>query len=199
MTGCFLSLQSATVYKHKCRSIFTIAPVAHTQTSAKPFELFCMMCRVVWKEFMWCRSENKQPERQITAGTLRCHPVLSVFLYVCHCYCYCYCYSTPLFQYVIAGPRLWDQPINLPFQLFPSDSHHQQQQDVSKQQSIFTQQQQQQPGFNQQQSCFQGNFCSQQNCNQQMNFPPQNNNRGDSQNQKIEELNQMFWRTSLKN
>merc|ERR1711990_993520 len=43
------------------------------------------------------------------------------------------------------GPRLWDQPINLPFQLFPSDS--QQQQDVSKQQ--------QESGFNKQQSCFQ--------------------------------------------
>ena len=99
-----------------------------------------------------------------------------------------------------AGPRLWDKPISLPFQLFPSDSQQQQQQqDVSKQQSIFSQQQQQQSGFNQQQSYSQGNFCSQQNCNQQMSFPAQNNNRGDNQDQKIEELNQMFWRTSLKN
>merc|ERR1711990_1424151 len=57
------------------------------------------------------------------------------------------------------GPRLWDQPINLPFQLFPSDSQQQQQQqDVSKQ-NIFAQQQH---SFSQQQqSCSQENFCSQ--------------------------------------
>merc|ERR1712142_1295905 len=71
------------------------------------------------------------------------------------------------------GPRLWDQPISLPFQLFPSDSQ-QQQQDFSKQQSIFTQQQH--SSFNQQRSSF------------------QNNNRDDSQNQEIEELTQKFWR-----
>merc|ERR1712222_27001 len=89
------------------------------------------------------------------------------------------------------GPRLWDQPINLPFQLFPSDSQQQQQQDVSKQ-NIFAQQQQ---------SYSQGNFCSQsfsqqQNCYQQ-SFTPQN--KCDSQSQKIEELSHMFGRTSLKN
>ena len=77
-----------------------------------------------------------------------------------------------------AGPRLWEQPISLPFQLFPSDS-----------------QQEKQNIFNQQQFCSQGNLCSSQgfspNCYQQ-SFSQQNK-------QKVEELSQMFGRTSLKN
>ena len=96
-------------------------------------------------------------------------------------------------QYYVAGPRLWAQPINLPFQLFPNDSEK----DPSKT-TCFGQQSQQnqfgaQQNFLQQPSSYppanQGHFFPQQSFHQK--------DKSDSQSQKIDDLTNMFGRTSL--
>ena len=96
-------------------------------------------------------------------------------------------------QYYVAGPRLWAQPINLPFQLFPNDSEN----DSSKT-TYFGQQSEKnqfgaQQNFLQQPSYYpsadQGHFFPQQSFQQK--------DRSDSQSQKIDDLANMFGRTSL--
>ena len=93
----------------------------------------------------------------------------------------------------VSGPRLWAQPINLPFQLFPNDSEKD-----SSQTTCFHQQSQQnqfgaQQNFFQQPSSYppanQGHFFTQQSFRQK--------DRSDSQSQKIDDLTNMFGRTSL--
>ena len=93
----------------------------------------------------------------------------------------------------VAGPRLWAQPINLPFQLFPNDSEK----DTSKT-TCFGQQSQQyqfaaQQNFFQEPSsyppAYQGHFFPQQSFHQK--------DKSDSQSQKIDDLANMFGRTSL--
>ena len=95
--------------------------------------------------------------------------------------------------YNVSGPRLWAQPINLPFQLFPNDSEK----DASKT-TCFGQQSQQnqfgaQQNFFQQPSSYppanQGHFFPQQSFHQR--------DKSDFQSQKIDDLTNMFGRTSL--
>ena len=96
-------------------------------------------------------------------------------------------------QYYVAGPRLWAQPINLPFQLFPNDSEK----DSSK--TTYFGQQSQQNQFGAQQNFFQ-QPSSYTPANQGHFFPQQSfhqRDRGDSQSQKIDDLTNMFGRTSL--